>query len=84
MKPKHIYRLTEGEPLSAGCKKNECRNERRPVGAESESHGRAEIRLIGALTFLGVLAIFAVLMLAMFFDEQVSEIVKAIAERIKK
>ena len=45
MKPKHIYSLTEGEPLNAGRKKNECRNERYPVGVESESHGRAEIRI---------------------------------------
>ena len=30
--------------MSAGRKKNECRNERYPVGVESESHGRAEIR----------------------------------------
>jgi hypothetical protein len=43
-KPKNIYNLTEGEPLSAGRKKNECRNERCPVGAESESLGRAELR----------------------------------------
>ena len=31
--------------MSAGRKKNECRNERHPVGVESESHGRAEIRM---------------------------------------
>lgn len=43
-KPKHIYSLAEGEPLSAGRKKNECRNERHPVGVESESLRRAEIR----------------------------------------
>jgi len=43
-KPKNIYNLAEGEPLSAGRKKNECRNERCPVGAESESLGRAELR----------------------------------------
>ena len=30
--------------MSAGRKKNECRNERYPIGVESESHGRAEIR----------------------------------------
>lgn len=44
MKPKHSYSLTEGEPLSDGCKKNECRNERHPVGVESESLRRAELR----------------------------------------
>lgn len=44
MKPKRIYSLAEGKPLSAGREKNECRNERYPVGVESESRGRAEIR----------------------------------------
>lgn len=44
-KLKNIYYLTEGEPLSDGRKKNERRNERHPVGVESESLGRAEIRM---------------------------------------
>ena len=46
MKLKRIYCLAEGKPLSAGRKKNECRNERYPVGVESELHGRAELREI--------------------------------------
>ena len=43
-KPKNTCNLTEGELLNAGRKKNECRNERCPVGAESELLGRAELQ----------------------------------------